>query len=394
MTEATSREKLREYYRDLCLQFFGALRSFSLYTADHPETLKKVEALTQKLDRYLSRKGTITWLVIGGEMVIENEPLPELQKVLGKVLPLFEKISLERLTFRQGIRAEELRAFFQLVLPLLKEPSDGELILTKNQENLPHILAGRVPLESSGPGAREEFEGTLQLARKAVLTCSAQLKDLFSDIRGPLQPQKVATAKDVTRQIRRMVKEGDLPLKVLLYRRSPDPDPHIHALNVSALCMAMAEGAELEEGLVEDIGLGALLHDVGLIHSPSDLFSTTGAMSLDEKNRFWEHPLRGAELLIATPGLPDVAPIMAYEHHIYYNGKGFPSKQTAKELNLASMIACIVDCYDSFRRNRPEQKALSLVETLNHMDRNMGEMFHPLLLRNFRDLVKAQASDR
>jgi HD-GYP domain-containing protein (c-di-GMP phosphodiesterase class II) len=58
------------------------------------------------------------------------------------------------------------------------------------------------------------------------------------------------------------------------------------------------------------------------------------------------------------------------------------------------MIACIVDCYDTFRRNRPEQNALSLTEALNHMDKNMGEMFHPLLLKKFRNLVKAQAANQ
>ena len=395
MTEAAAGQKLRDYYRDLCLHFFGALRAFSLYRADHPETHKKVEALSQKLDRYLSQKPSMTWLVIGGEIVIENEPFPELQKSLGKVLPLLEKISLERLTFRQGLRSEELTAFFRLVLPLLKQPSDGELILAKNQENLPHILAGRLPLQSPGKLAGDdEPAGDLQLARNAVLTFSAQLKDLFSDIHGPLSPRKVSAAKETTRQIHRMVKEGDMPIKVLLYRRGPDPDLHIHALNVSALCMALAEEAALEEGLVEEIGLGALLHDIGLVHSPSDLFSTTGALSLDEKKRYWEHPSRGAQTLIATPGIPDVAPVMAYEHHIFYNGKGFPSKEAARELNLGSMIACIVDCYDGFRRNRPEQNALSLAEALNHMDKNMGEMFHPLLLKQFRNLVKAQASNQ
>lgn len=392
MTNGDSKQTLRVLYRDLCLNFFGALKAFSLYSADHPETMKKVQVFFENLERCLSQKPTMTWLLIGGEVVIENQPLPELEKVLKSVLSFLEKINLERLTFRKGIRSEELIALFQLLISLLKDPSEGEMILSKNQEKLPHILAGRLPLESSGHITVDELAGALKPARQAVLSCSAQLKELFGEVRGSLSPSKVAAAKDVTREIHRMVNEGDMPLKLLLYRRSPDPDLHIHALNVSALCMAMAEGVPLDKRLVEEIGLGALLHDIGLCHPPADLFSTTGAISLDEKNRFWEHPLRGAEILLATPGLPDVAPVMAYEHHIHYNGKGFPSKQTARELNLASMIACIVDCYDSLRRNRPGQNALSLPEALNHMDKNMGEMFHPLLLKKFRALVKAQAT--
>jgi HD-GYP domain-containing protein (c-di-GMP phosphodiesterase class II) len=394
MTEQANKEKLRVFYRDVCMSFFGTMRAFSLYTPDHPETRRKLEDLSQKLHRYLSQKPTMTWLLISGEIVIENLPLPELTKVLEKVLPLLEKLNLERLTFRQGLRTDELVAFFQLLLPLLKEPADGEIILAKNQEKLPHILVGRLPLESATQVTYDKLATALQAARQAVLTFSSQLKEIFNDIHGPLPPRKVLAAKDTTQAIHRMVKEGDMPLKILLYRRSPDPDPYVHALNVSALSMAMAEEVEVEKSFVEDIGLGALLHDVGLYDSPSNLFSTTAAMSLDEKNRYWEHPMRGAELLIASPGIPDVAATMAYEHHVYYNGKGFPMHQTARELNLASMINCVTDSYDNLRRNRPEQGALSLTQALNRMDKSMGEMFHPLLLKRFRALVKAQAQEQ
>ena len=394
MMGRTEKEKFRELFRDLCMSFFGALRAFNLYTADHPETRKKIDTFAQKLDHYLSEKSTMTWLLIGGEVVIENQPLPELSRVLGKVLPILEQIKLERLTFRQGLRSEELIAFFQLLLPLLKEPGDGEMILAKNQDKLPHILTGRLPLEPQAQVSYDDFVSSLERASQAVLTYSTQLKELFSDVKGPLSSRKVLAAKDLTQAVHRMLREGDLSVKVLLYRRSPDADPYIHALNVSALSMAMAEEVSLQDSLVHEIGLGALLHDIGLYHAPSDLFSTTAAMTLDEKKRYWEHPVRGAEILIASAGIPDVAPIIAYEHHITYNGKGFPAKQGARELNLGSMITGITDCYDNLRRNHPEKSALSLSEALNHMEKNIGETFHPLLLKKFRSLVKAQASNQ
>jgi putative nucleotidyltransferase with HDIG domain len=185
-----------------------------------------------------------------------------------------------------------------------------------------------------------------------------------------------------------------MPLKLFLYRRSPDPDPYIHAINVSALSMAMADEVGLDKPMVREIGLAALLHDIGLFHSSSDLFFTTAATTIDEKTHYWEHPIRGAELLIASPAVPDIVPVIVYEHHIFYNGEGFPVKQSTRELNLGSMITGIADYYDNLRRNRPEQSALSLAEALNRMGRNMVEMFHPLLLKKFRTLVKAQASNK
>jgi HD-GYP domain-containing protein (c-di-GMP phosphodiesterase class II) len=155
----------------------------------------------------------------------------------------------------------------------------------------------------------------------------------------------------------------------------------------------MAEQIGLQKKWIQEIGLGALLHDIGMYLSPSTFLSTTAVSTLDEKNRYWDHPVRGAELLLASPGIPELVPIIAYEHHLHYDGKGFPVQQRARELNLGSMIALIADTYDNLRRDRPEQKALTMSGTLNTMNRGVGKEFHPLLFKAFRDLVKAQAKE-
>ena len=119
--------------------------------------------------------------------------------------------------------------------------------------------------------------------------------------------------------------------------------------------------------------------------------SNTAGVTLDEKKRQWEHPIRGAEILMTSPGMPDLPPIVCYEHHLHYNGGGYPKQKRPRDLNLASLITFIADTYDNLRRNRPGRNALSLSDTLNWMDRKAGTLFHPLLLKKFRALVKAQA---
>ena len=86
--------------------------------------------------------------------------------------------------FRQGLSEEELITFLQLLVPLLQDPKDGEIVLAKNQERLPHLLAGRLPLESQPQVSYEQFVDVLKLARQSMLTFSAQLKELFSDVDG------------------------------------------------------------------------------------------------------------------------------------------------------------------------------------------------------------------
>ncbi len=393
MTEKNPKEKLRDFYKEVVLALVAAVRSLSLYPPEHPETAKKLEGLLKRLDLYLSQRPSLTLLLLGNEVIVENMPLPELTKLLPKLLQRLDAIHLERILFRKGLSAEEVIRFLQLLVPLLQEPKDGEMVLAKNQERLPHILAGRMPLESKPQVSYEQFVDVLKVARQSMLSFSAQLKELFSDVEGPLSSDKVALAKGAAHTIHKMIKAKELPLKILIFQRSPNPDPYAHALHVCALSIGIAEQIGLEKEWVQEIALGAILHDIGMYLSPSAFLSTTAVLTLDEKTRYWDHPVRGAELLLATPGISELVSIVAYEHHLHYDGKGFPAQQRPRELNLGSMIAFIADTYDNLRRDKPEQKALSMAETLNTMNQGAGKNFHPLLFKAFRDLVKAQAAN-
>jgi len=178
---------------------------------------------------------------------------------------------------------------------------------------------------------------------------------------------------------------------MLILRRSSDPDPYLHAINVSTLSMGIARMLELKEGTILEVGLAGLLHDIGLHVSPPVSLSKTSTLTLDEKKLQYEHPIRGAEILLCSPGIPDLVPLVAYEHHLQYNGGGYPKQESPRQLTVASLIIIIANSYDNLRRNRPKRKALSMPEAINWMDRQSGELFHPLVFKKFRSLVKRQA---
>ncbi len=391
MSEQVKKDKLLAFYRELCIGLGFCVRSLSIYRPDHPEVKKKVGNFFQQLSKYLEQRPGLTLLFFEGHVTVESTPLPGISGPFAELIQQMEAIKLQRIVFRKGLGSEELIRFFQLLLPLLKKPSGADLVLAKNQERLPHIIAGRLPFELSSEPSRDALSGTLQVARKSVLSLSSQLKELFTDIEGPLSRTKVSTAKEATEKIRGMNLNGKIPLKVLIYRRSNDPDPHIHAINVSALSMAVAKRLGLEEQVILEVGLGALLHDIGLHLKSTAPISKTAAVNLNEKKRRWEHPVRGAEILLATDGIPDLVPMFAYEHHLYFDGDGYPKQKRPRDLHMASMISFITNSYDNLRRNRPEQDALSLTDTLNWMDRRIGTFFHPTLFKQFRAMVKDQA---
>jgi HD-GYP domain-containing protein (c-di-GMP phosphodiesterase class II) len=391
MTEQKE-NKLYAFYRDLCVTFIGTLRALSLYEKDHPEANKKINAFITKVGKYLKQKDTLTILVIGGEIIVENTPLHELKKTLGPFIKRLEDMKLQNIVFRRGLTLDETVTFLEVLVPLIKKPDDADLIIAKNQKHFPHILAGGLLFEGGPKVSNEELTSVLQPARESVATITGQLKDLLSHADGPLSKTEVSTAKDITDSIQKKVDFGEIPLKVLIYRRSTDPDPQIHALNVCALSMVLAKSMGIKDDFVLDVGFAALLHDLGLYLS-TDSLSKSAAITLDDKKRQWEHPIKGAEVLFVTPDVPDIAPLVAYEHHIKYDGGGYPKQTRPKDLNLASMITCITNTYDNLRRHHPDRASLSLTDALNWIDRQSGTFFHPIVHKHFRNMIKAQAEE-
>jgi HD-GYP domain-containing protein (c-di-GMP phosphodiesterase class II) len=393
LAEKDKSDRIRAFYRDLCLSFAGCIRSLTLYPEDHPETRKKLDSFFTRVTRYCEKRPGLSILFLGGEVIVENNRLPELSKTLGRLISRFEEMRFQRLVFRRGLTEDELILFLQLLLPLIKKPSGADLVLAKNQERLPHIIAGALPFEAGPQVTYEELSGAIEAARDSVLSFSSRIKDLLDHVDGPLSAQKTATAKEVTEAVRKRILSGEIPLKVLIYRRSSDPDPYLHAVNVAVLSMALAEQFKIEESVIREIGLSALVHDIGLYGGTHVDFNKSASLTLDEKRLRWEHPVRGAQILMASPGLPDMVPIVAYEHHLHFDGSGYPRQKVSRDLNMASMIVCIANSYDNLRRNRPESGAVSLTEALNWMDRRLGTFFHPLLFKQFRAMVKAQARE-
>ncbi|MGH7507540.1 MAG: HD-GYP domain-containing protein, partial [Longimicrobiales bacterium] len=72
----------------------------------------------------------------------------------------------------------------------------------------------------------------------------------------------------------------------------------VHAVNVSALAMALGAFVGFEDVAVRKIGLAALLQDIGMMRLPPDLLVKQGQLTADERRRIKEHPALGAMVII------------------------------------------------------------------------------------------------
>ena len=149
-----------------------------------------------------------------------------------------------------------------------------------------------------------------------------------------------------------------------------------HARRVSGYATAIGRRMRLSVHELEQIGLAALLHDVGKISTPDSILLKPAALNDEERAVVRLHPERGARLLAAVPEMEEVASAVRH-HHENYDGTGYPEGLAGEQIPLASRIIHVADAYDAMTSPRPFRDALDHASALRALASGAGAQFDP-----------------
>jgi len=145
-----------------------------------------------------------------------------------------------------------------------------------------------------------------------------------------------------------------------------------HSLNVCLLSINIAASAGYSEEQVIEIGMGALLHDIGMLHIPQNIRDKRGRLTNDDLYEIQKHPVIGLHLLEKMPHMPWSVPIVAYQTHERENGRGYPRHRTKRLIHRYAKIVQLADIYEAISSPRPYREAMAPyygIETLLKMTR-------------------------
>ena len=159
---------------------------------------------------------------------------------------------------------------------------------------------------------------------------------------------------------------------------------YVHESNVSMLTIFQAEALGLTGEALHDAGLAGLLHDVGKLFVPREIIDKKGKLDKREWEAMQLHPVYGALYLSTQPDVSKTAVIAAYEHHMRYDGSGYPqNKKTIKRQHKISQLVAIADFFDALRTKRSYRSSFNLTEVLKITKEGTGTYFNPELIDNF-----------
>ena len=165
-----------------------------------------------------------------------------------------------------------------------------------------------------------------------------------------------------------------------------------HSLSVSRYSEALARALNLPEKEVEQIKLGALLHDVGKIGIPEHILKKTDKLTDEEWKIMKEHPVIGAEkVLKSNSSLHKLIPIVKY-HHEHYDGSGYPDKLKGENIPLVARIVAVADAYHALISDRPYRKGLSIEKACEILRIGSNIQWDSNLVRKFIELAPSLAT--
>jgi len=355
-----------------------AMANCSLYSPDHPQVMRLCIQALEKLSEIFAAREDLSLMVIDEELVAAGHPLPA-----GMYVDRFTRaLSLRgigHVRFLKGINSQELQS---LVTTLAAhKPEETEII------SLDHIRFGRVEVRFTA-AAHQESRTQQMLALSDVPEEElARLLEIYEAAKQHRRLHVEGIAEIVTGFIHAFDEAAE-PLLALAPVRSWDEYTYTHSSNVCILNLAQALALGIEGQLLHDIGIAAILHDVGKLYIPEEVLNKPGKLDDREWALMRQHPSLGAGYLLESPGVPRLAVVVAYEHHMRLDGTGYPSAPPGWRQNLCSQMTAISDYFDALRTRRSYREAMSMDRIGPILLEAAGTQLHPGLTRNFLEILR------
>lgn len=343
----------------------AAMSNCSLYTSEHPAVSEfSVKALGLMED--LFEEGSFTLTLIANTLMYNNTPISDKSPHIAAFTRKMMLQGIEKCVFTKGLTVDELKSFVTSLV------SRGV-----KAESTAHIQVGIIEVRLKDELSSDN--NVLKLVR------------IFEDVKnsGTIDIQELENI--VSGFILAMQRESSI-FKLLGTIRNQSEYTLIHSLNVSVLSIFQAETMGITGEKLHDIGLAGLLHDIGKLFISSDIIEKEEQLTDHDWEIIKLHPVKGALYLSKIPELPKIVPVAAFEHHMKYDGSGYPKYlRTAVRQHVVSSIVAIADFYDALRSHRAYRPGVGDKDVLPIMKQSAGKYFDQRLVENFITALESPA---
>ncbi|MGE0632959.1 MAG: HD-GYP domain-containing protein, partial [Pseudobdellovibrionaceae bacterium] len=152
-------------------------------------------------------------------------------------------------------------------------------------------------------------------------------------------------------------------------------------------CLGLGQVMGYDKKTLEELGVGALFHDIGKRHVSLDILCKKGPLNDVEWAQMQKHPQFGFMLLNDNPNISDAVKAACFEHHESWAGNGYPQQIAAEEIHPFARIVAICDTYDAMTTQRSYNVPLKPHDAVTMMKEKLAGRYDPEMLKAMHEVL-------
>lgn len=351
--------QLRRDGRALLSAIDAAARSVKLYPREHQSVQRALAELAGMADEIHSGNGELEVRVQGDFIFINST---RLRLDLGnyasfaRVLELFRDAGVGTVRVLHPASSPDWLSFLTTMQAVGGQPeghaSDVSQYLGRAKTSA---------FEVAPPVEDDELNVGRAKAQTAAKRTYAQSVALTKDVIHSVRMGRAPSSKKIKRAVQAIVDEvlnEETSLIGLTTLREYDEYTYTHSVNVCIFAVALGKRLAMNKLQLYELGLAALMHDIGKSRVPTELLQKSTPMDDNDWRAITMHPWMGVLTLFQLRGQqepPYRAIIVAHEHHMKCDLSGYPRPRRPRTLTMASKIVAVADGYDAATSRRSYQ---------------------------------------
>jgi HD-GYP domain-containing protein (c-di-GMP phosphodiesterase class II) len=393
-TERQTGASVRRGGRNFMIAFYAALRAIKLYPLEHSAVQKSLAELAQVAEELRAEEGELEFR-ISGEFIFLNSTRLRLDlsnyATFGHILTLCKVAGIGAIHVgTQGTARDWTLLLSLLGAETKSSPAERfKDIQTRLKDAKIETFELDAPTETT---TDKEFNEEAKAAANRTYSQSvAVTKDVINSVRIGKTPN-IRKIKRVVQGIVDQVLNEETSLIGLTAIRDYDEYTFTHSVNVCIFSIALGRRLGMTKIQLYELGLAALMHDIGKSRVPLDLLQKTGELSDEEWKWMAAHPWLGVLVLFQfrrqQEELSYRAMTVCQEPHMKVDLTGYPKCVRSRQVSLLSKIVSIADGYDAATSRRVyKTEALAPSAVLEEMRDNPRRGLDQVLVKAFINLL-------
>jgi HD-GYP domain-containing protein (c-di-GMP phosphodiesterase class II) len=385
---------LRRRGRDFIISLYGTLRAIKLYPVEHTAVQRSLAELSGIAREIISHEHDLEFRV-SGEFIFINSTRLRLDLTNYACFGYLLRICRESGIGVIRVHDHATDRAWLMLLSLLDsnagdDPDDRRATIIARIAD-----AGVTSLELGAPQRDEadhrQAEQLRDTANRTYTHSVALTKDVMNSVRLGGTPS-IRKIKRVVQGIVDQILNEETSLIGLTAIRDYDEYTFTHSVNVCIFSVALGRRLGMTKLQLFDLGLSALMHDIGKSRIPVSILRKSEDLSDDDWRGIAAHPWLGVLVLCQLRGQQEEvsyrAMTVAYEHHMRGDLSGYPQVIRPRTLSMTSKIVAVADGYDAATSRRAYQTVpYPPSAVLQEMRDNPRRGMDPVIVKAFINLL-------